>query len=106
MTKDDTTYKATISIKAETMRELVAALQSIGEAANMSVVLGAAVSTSIAIETDDMDDLRLALESITDALADTAVEATAKAPLAAYRNRRLDPTPMERMINRATGELG
>ena len=99
------TFKATIAIKAETLRDLTDALQSIGESANVSFVLNATISTSIAIEADEADDLRLALDGIAEALEDAeGVQATVKAPANVYARRRLDATPMERMIRRATGD--
>jgi hypothetical protein len=96
------TIKATIAIKASSMRELVEALQNIADEASMQIVQRASVSTSIAIEADDIDDLRDALGAITGALSSSdEVECKVSAPGAVWHGRRLDPTPMERYINSA-----
>lgn len=96
------TVKATISIKAESMYALTNALESIAERATMQIVTGASVTTSIALEADDADDLSDALSAIARACSlCEGIEASAKAPMSAWDGRRLDPTPMERMINEA-----
>lgn len=100
MSKD--TVKATVSLKAESMYALTNALESIAERATMQIVLGATVSVSIAIESDDADDLSDALSAIARAVSlCEGIEASAKAPMTAWNGRRLDATPMERMINDA-----
>lgn len=100
MSKD--TVKATVSLKAESMSALTNALESIAERATMQIVLGANVSVSIAIESDDADDLSDALSAIARAVSlCEGIEASAKAPMTAWNGRRLDATPMERMINGA-----
>jgi hypothetical protein len=100
MAKD--TFKATVSIKAESMYALTNALESIAERATMQIVVGASVSTSISIESDDADDLSTALSAIAHAVGLCEdIESSVKAPMAAWDGRRLDPTPMERMINEA-----
>lgn len=100
MAKD--TLKATVSIKAESMYALTNALESIAERATMQIVTGAGVSTSISLEADDADDLSEALGAIAHAVSlCEGIEASAKAPMTAWHGRRLDPTPMERMIDQA-----
>ena len=94
--------KATVSIKAESMYALTNALESIAERATMQIVIGAAVTTSISIESDDANDLSEALSAIAKAVSlCDGIEASAKAPMTAWHGRRLDPTPMERMIDEA-----
>lgn len=96
------TVKATVSIKAESMYALTNALESIAERATMQIVVGASVSTSISLEADDAGDLSDAIGAIAHAVSlCEGVEASAKAPLTSWHNRRLDPTPMERMIDAA-----
>lgn len=96
------TVKATVSIKAESMSDLTNALESIAERATMQIVVGASVSVSIVIESDDADDLSEALSAIARAVSlCEGIEASAKAPMTAWHGRRLDPTPMERMIDAA-----
>jgi aspartokinase len=75
------------------MRELVTALQNIADEASMQIVQRASVSTSIAIEADDIDDLRDALGAITGALSSSdeveckvsAMKATTDQLWAAYQ---------------------
>jgi hypothetical protein len=98
--------KASISLKADSLVDLVNALQAIAEQAGMVIVQNATVSTAIAIETSDLDDLVSALGDVTAAVeASEGVECKVSAPGSAWHGRRLDLTPMERMINSATGEL-
>lgn len=100
MAKD--TIKATVALKAESMRELVETLTRIADEAGMVIVQNASVSTSITIEADDLDDLREALGDVTGAVASSeGIECKVSAPGSAWHGRRLDPTPMERMINEA-----
>lgn len=100
------TIKATISLKADSMMDLSNALQAIAERANMRIVQSATVSTSISLDSEDLSDLIMALSDIASAVeASDGVECKVSAPGSAWHNRRLDPTPMERMINEATGEL-
>ena len=99
------THKATISLKAESLIDLTNALTRIAEDAGMIIVQNAAVSTSIAIEADDLDDLVTALGDVTGAVEQSeGVECKVSAPGSTWHNRRLDPTPMERMIRNAVGE--
>jgi hypothetical protein len=98
--------KASISLKAASLVDLVNALTRIAEQASMVVVQNATIATSIAIETSDLDDLVTALGDVTAAVkASEGVECKVSAPGSAWHGRRLDLTPMERMINSATGEL-
>lgn len=98
--------KASIALKADSLIDLCNALQAIAEQAGMIIVQDATISTSIAIETSDLDDLVSALGDVTAAVeASDGVECKVSAPGSAWHNRRLDLTPMERMINSATGEL-
>lgn len=98
------TIKATIAIKADSMRALVEALTDIALNANMTIVQDATVSTSLAIEAEDADDLREALGAITSAIdGSDDVECKVSAPGSIWHGRRLDPTQMERYIN--SGEL-
>lgn len=98
--------KVTITIKAESLIDLVNALTRIAEEASMLIVQSATVSTSLAIEAKDTDDLADALSDVARAVAASeGVEAKISAPATVWHGRRLDPTPMERMINLATGEL-
>jgi len=98
------THKANITIKAESLSALVEALDRIAVAANMQIVQNATVSTSIAIEADDISDLITALGDVAGAVARSdGVEASIKAPATAWDGRRIDLTPMEKMINRAVG---
>lgn len=104
MAKDVT--KATVSIKADSMADLIAALEQIADEANMTIVLQATVSTSIALESDDASDLGLAISCIASAINRTeGVECKVSAPGSVWHERRIDPTPMEVLINRATGEI-
>lgn len=99
-------HKATIALKAESLIDLTNALTRIAEDAGMVIVQHATVTTSITIEADDLDDLVTALGDVTAAVeASEGVECKVSAPGSAWHNRRLDPTPMERLINSATGEL-
>lgn len=100
--------KSSVSIKADSMRDLTIALEEIAVRANFAIVLSASVSTSIAIEADDADDLRDALTEIANAIdVSEGVEGSIKAPHGVWtgRTQLAGPTPMERMINQATGEL-
>jgi len=104
MTKDVT--KATVAIKADSMGCLIAALEQIANEANMSIVMNANVSTSIALESEDDSDLGLAISCIASAINRTVgVECKVSAPGSVWHERRIDPTPMEVLINKATGEL-
>lgn len=104
MTKE--THKATISLKAESLVALTQALEQIAQDAGMQIVMNANVSTSIALEADDLDDLGLAISDIASAVARSdGVECKVSAPGSVWHQRRLDATPMERMISQATGEL-
>lgn len=97
------THKASISLKAESLLALVDALTRIAEDAGMVIVQHATVTTSIAIEADDLDDLVTALGDVTGAVERSeGVECKVSAPGSAWHGRRLDLTPMERMINNAT----
>lgn len=98
------TIKASIAIKAESLPALVRALTRIADE-GMTIVQGAAVSTSISLESADIDDLDFALRCIAKALGRfDDVEASIKAPATVWDGRRLDPTPMEVAIN-AAGDL-
>lgn len=106
MSKDK--VKSSVSIKADSMRDLSNALEEIALRANFTIVLNASVSTSIAIEAEDADDLRDALTEIANAIdVSEGVKSDIKAPHGVWtgRTRHAGPTPMERMINQATGEL-
>lgn len=99
-------HKATITLKAESLGALLNAIEAIAEQAGMTIVANATVSTSIAIESEDLDDLVTALGDVTAAVAASdGVECKVSAPGSAWHGRRLDLTPMERMINSATGGL-
>lgn len=94
------THKASISLKADSLIDLTNALTRIAEDAGMIIVQHATVTTSIAIEADDLDDLVTALGDVTGAVERSeGVECKVSAPGSAWHNRRLDLTPMERMIN-------
>lgn len=104
MAKDVT--KATVSIKADSLGCLIAALEQIAQEANMRIVQNATVSTSMALESEDDSDLGLAIGDIASAINRTeGVECKISAPGSVWHERRIDPTPMEVLINRATGEL-
>jgi transcriptional regulatory protein LevR len=104
MAKDVT--KATVAIKAESLASLIEALERIAEEANMRIVQNANVSTSIALESEDDSDLGLAISDIASAINRTVgVECKVSAPGSVWHERRIDPTPMEVLINRATGEI-
>jgi hypothetical protein len=100
------TYKASISLKAESLGDLNEVLDLIANASGISLVTKATISTSISIEAESIDFLRRVLDGIADAIGGTLaeVDVNAKAPMDVYRNRRLDPTPMERAISRAGEE--
>jgi len=100
--------KATVSIKAESLGSLQNLLETIAERAGMTIVADASMSTSMAIESVDSDDLRDALTEIARAVAHSdGCEAKIAAPAEVWTGRAVvaGPTPMERMINQATGEL-
>jgi hypothetical protein len=100
MSKD--TYKATFALKADSIRMMTDALDAIAIKSNIVIVINATISTSISIEADDIDDLREALSDVTGAIEESeGVECKVSAPGSAWHGRRLDPTPMERMINKA-----
>jgi hypothetical protein len=96
------THKATITLKAETLGDLNEALDAIANASGNTFAVKATISTTITVEAGALSDLGLILDGIATAVAFSAVEVTAKAPLAAYRQRRLDATPMERAIHEAS----
>jgi hypothetical protein len=97
------TTKATISLKAESLTDLIAALEAIALDAGMQIVMQANVSTSIALEAEDLSDLGTAIGDIAGAVGRTeGVECKVSAPGSVWHLARLDPTPMERMINEAT----
>lgn len=94
------TIKATVSLKAESLVDLVNALTRIAEDAGMVIVQQANVTTSIAIETDDISDLVTALGDVTGAIERSeGVECKVSAPGSAWHGRRLDATPMELYLN-------
>lgn len=94
------TVKATISLRADSLVDLVNALTRIAEDAGMVIVQQATVTTSIAIETGDISDLVTALGDVTGAIERSeGVECKVSAPGSAWHGRRLDATPMERYIN-------
>lgn len=96
------THKATISLKAESLAALVEVLDRIAVDAQMQIVQNANVSTSIVIEADDISDLIDALGDVAGAVARSdGVEAKIAAPATAWDGRRIDLTPMEKMINEA-----
>jgi len=100
------TTKATITFKAESLAALIEALERIALDANMRIVMQANVSTSMALESEDESDLGLAISDIASAVAKVeGVECKISAPGSVWHGRRIDPTPMERMISQATGEL-
>lgn len=97
------TIKATINLKAESMPALARAIEAICTRASMQIVLNANVSTGIAIEADDIDDLRAAISDVAAAIEGTeGAECKISAPGTIWHERRLDPTPLERYINSAT----
>jgi hypothetical protein len=99
MAKEKT--KATISLKAESLTDLIAALEAIALDAGMQIVMQATVSTSIALEADDLDDLGTAIGDIAGAVNRTeGVECKVSAPGSVWHQARLDPTPMEAYINK------
>ena len=105
MANKNETIKATVSIRAESMYALTNALESIAERATMQIVAGAAVSTSISIEGDDAEDVQEALGAIAWAIEICeGAECKINAPGTVWHGRRLDPTPMERLINSAVRE--
>ena len=97
-------HKASISLKAESLIALTEALQQIALDAGMQIVMQANVTTSIALECDDLDDLSLAIGDIAGAVGRSdGVECKVSAPGSVWDRRRLDATPMERMINQLGG---
>lgn len=101
--KQPETIKASVSIKAESMPALVRALTRIADE-GMTIIQSAAVSTTISLESGDIDDLDFALRCIAKALGKSDdVTAKISAPATIWDGRRLDPTPMERAINAAGG---
>lgn len=95
--------KATISLKAESLTALIVALEAIALDAGMQIVMQATVSTSIALEADDLSDLGTAIGDVAGAVGRSeGVECKVSAPGSAWHAARLDLTPMERMINDAT----
>ncbi len=99
-------FKASITLKSDSLIALTEALQRIAEDAGMQIVMHANVTTSIALEADDLDDLALAIGDIAGAVERSEdVECKVSAPGSVWHRQRLDPTPMEKMINQATGEL-
>ena len=99
------TTKATISLKAESLTALIAALEQIALDAGMQIVMQANVTTSLALECDDLDDLGLAIGDIAGAVGRSeGVECKVSAPGSVWHRQRLDPTPMERMINQVTAQ--
>ncbi len=101
MAKDTT--KATISLKAESLSDLIDALEAIAQDAGMQIVMQATVSTSIALEADDISDLGTAIGDIAQAIDRLdGLECKVSAPGSVWHLARLDPTPMERMINSVT----
>ena len=94
------TVKATINLKAESLLALTEALQRIAEDAGMQIVMHANVTTSIALEADDLSDLGLAIGDIASAVERSPdVECKVSAPGSVWHLARLDLTPMEKMIN-------
>lgn len=94
-------HKAAITLKCESMTALIAALEQIALDAGMQIVMGASVSTSIALECDDLDDLGLAISDIAGAVGRSdGVECKVSAPGSVWDRRRIDTTPMERYIER------
>lgn len=99
MAKDTT--KATISLKAESLSDLIAALEAIALDAGMQIVMQATVSTSIVLEADDLSDLGTAIGDIAGAVnRSEGVECKVSAPGSVWHLARLDPTPMEAYINK------
>jgi len=99
------TTKATISLKAESLSDLIDALEAIALDAGMQIVMQATVSTSIALEADDISDLGTAIGDIAAAVnRSEGVECKVSALGSVWHLARLDPTPMERMINSATAQ--
>jgi hypothetical protein len=95
--------KASITLKAESLPFLIEALTRIAEDANMLIVMQATITTALAIESEDASDLGLAISDIAGAVERTdGVECKVSAPGSVWHGMRLDPTPMERMINQAT----
>lgn len=96
------TLKTTISIKAESLHDLTNALARMADEFGGQIVRDAKVSTTMTLEAEDLDDLRDAIGDVVAAIsASEGVEAKVSADSSIWANRRLDPTPMERMINRA-----
>lgn len=92
--------KATISLRAESLLALTQALEQIAQDAGMQIVMSATVTTGIALEADDVDDLGLAISDIAGAVARSeGVECKVSAPGSVWHQRRLDSTPMERYID-------
>jgi len=95
------TTKATISLKAESLSDLIDALEAIAQDAGMQIVMQATVSTSIALEADDISDLGTAIGDIAAAVnRSEGVECKVSAPGSVWHLARLDPTPMEAYINK------
>ena len=93
-------FKASISLKAESLSALIAALDQIALDAGMQIVMQANVAASIALECDDLDDLGLAISDIAGAIGRSdGVECKVSAPGSVWHHRRLDATPMERYID-------
>ena len=92
--------KANISLKCESLIALIEALQQIAQDAGMQIVMQANVTTSIALECDDLDDLSLAIGDIAGAVGRSdGVECKVSAPGSAWDRRRLDSTLMEHYID-------
>jgi len=103
MAKDTT--KATISIKADTLDMLITALDKIARDAGSQIVMRSSVSTTITLEADDASDIGTSIGDIAGALDRViGIECKVSAPGSVWHLARLDPTPMERMINSATAQ--
>lgn len=99
------TIKATISIKAETMQQLIDMLQRAADE-GAQLVQNAGVSTSIKLEAFDAGDLSEAISDVLHAVnTSDGVTANVNAPHTVWDGRRAAGlTPMEQYINRQQPE--
>ena len=94
------THKAAVNLKAESLAALISSLEQIALDAGMQIVMSASITTSIALEAEDLDDLSLAIGDIAGAVGRSdGVECKVSAPGSVWDRRRLDSTPMERYID-------
>lgn len=100
------TIKASITIKAESIQQLIDALWRMADESGQ-IVQDATVSASIKLEANDASDLFDAINDVQRGVAmSDGVESQISMPGSAWDGKRAGgPTPMERYINQASGEL-